>query len=89
MCAAGCPEVAVRYGCCEIHAKAERRRRHENTRRWRQLRQAALDRADGRCEHCGSPAHDAHHIVPRALGGADTMDNLEALCSECHQAMHR
>jgi 5-methylcytosine-specific restriction endonuclease McrA len=85
----GCPDVAVRYGRCETHAKAERRRRHESTRAWRRLRQAVLDRAGGRCERCGGAAEDAHHLVPRARGGADTLGDLEALCSTCHAEEHR
>jgi 5-methylcytosine-specific restriction protein A len=84
----GCPEVAVRYGRCETHAKAERRRRHETTRAWGRLRRLVLDRAGGRCERCGAVADDAHHLVARARGGADTLDNLEALCEDCHAEEH-
>jgi hypothetical protein len=65
----GCPEVAMRYGRCAEHALAERRRRHESTRAWRQLRQQVLDRAQSVCERCGEEAAtDAHHLVARARG---------------------
>lgn len=30
-----------------------------------------------------------HHIVPRALGGNDSEDNLRLLCEDCHRAEHR
>lgn len=38
------------------------------------------------CEMCGRPAVDIHHIIPRGMGGGerDTIDNLMALCRECH-----
>ena len=39
------------------------------------------------CEVCGCQAVDIHHIEPRGMGGskkADTIDNLMALCRECH-----
>jgi 5-methylcytosine-specific restriction endonuclease McrA len=26
----------------------------------------------------------AHHVVPRAEGGPDALENLEALCVTCH-----
>lgn len=40
------------------------------------------------CEKCGRPSNDIHHIDPRGMGGknkhADRIDNLMALCRECH-----
>jgi 5-methylcytosine-specific restriction endonuclease McrA len=39
------------------------------------------------CEVCGSQAVDIHHIESRGMGGTkkiDTIDNLMALCRECH-----
>lgn len=39
------------------------------------------------CEVCGKRAVDIHHIQPRGMGGSkklDTIDNLMALCRECH-----
>lgn len=39
------------------------------------------------CEVCGCRAVDIHHIEPRGMGGskkADTIENLMALCRECH-----
>ncbi|MGZ4170561.1 MAG: HNH endonuclease [Solirubrobacteraceae bacterium] len=85
----GCPDMAARCGRCETHAKAERRRRHETTRAWGRLRQKVLVRADGRCERCGGVATDAHHVVARVDGGRDSLANLVALCSDCHQQEHR
>ena len=39
------------------------------------------------CEVCQSKAVDIHHIEARGMGGskhADTIENLMALCRECH-----
>lgn len=57
-----------------------------------------LNRAQGVCEACdnpapfkradGSPYLEAHHIVPLAEGGPDTVENCAALCPNCHRAMH-
>ena len=56
------------------------------------------NRAQGVCEACDSPAPfnrvdgspylEAHHILPLAEGGPDTVDNCAALCPNCHRAMH-
>ena len=36
------------------------------------------------CEQCGQEAVDIHHKRRRSLGGSDEIDNLIALCRECH-----
>lgn len=39
------------------------------------------------CELCGKQANDLHHIEARGMGGSntkDTIENLMALCRECH-----
>lgn len=36
------------------------------------------------CYECGRPATHRHHVVPRVLGGTQTVD----LCSECHPKAH-
>lgn len=39
------------------------------------------------CEVCGRRGQDIHHIECRGMGGSkekDTIDNLQALCRECH-----
>ena len=40
------------------------------------------------CEACGKKATDIHHLVPRSLGGQDTIINLCALCRSCHNRVH-
>jgi hypothetical protein len=39
------------------------------------------------CEVCGCKAVDIHHILRRGMGGSkekDHIDNLMAVCRECH-----
>lgn len=59
----------------------------------------ALLRAGGRCEKCrqpapflrrsdGSPYLEVHHRIPLAQQGEDTLDNVLALCPNCHRQMH-
>jgi 5-methylcytosine-specific restriction endonuclease McrA len=39
------------------------------------------------CEMCGLKAQDIHHIEARGMGGskhADTIENIMALCRQCH-----
>jgi ATP adenylyltransferase len=52
------------------------------------LRYEVLKRARFRCELCGVSAEEraleVDHIVPRARGGKDDPDNLQALCYRCN-----
>jgi ATP adenylyltransferase len=52
------------------------------------LRYEVLKRARFRCELCGVPADvralEVDHILPRAKGGTDDPDNLQALCYSCN-----
>ena len=56
-------------------------------------------RANGQCERCGSaapflrakdgsPYLEAHHWVPLADGGEDTVRNAAAVCPNCHRELH-
>jgi 5-methylcytosine-specific restriction protein A len=58
----------------------------------------AKRRADGICQLCNRPAPfftrdgepflEIHHIVPLDEGGPDTIENVAALCPNCHRKMH-
>ena len=38
-----------------------------------------------KCELCGSRRSlEAHHIIPIAFGGGDSLDNLICVCNSCH-----
>ena len=55
-----------------------------STTAWRKLRKRVLLRDAGACQMCGLEATHVDHIVPRRLGGDDSMDNLQALCKSCN-----
>ncbi|MBB3103776.1 HNH endonuclease [Azomonas macrocytogenes] len=59
----------------------------------------ALFRASGTCERCqraapfnrksdGTPYLEVHHIKRLADGGEDTLENVLALCPNCHRELH-
>lgn len=58
--------------------------------KWAKLRQKVLSRDAGLCQRCFvtgriTPACQVDHILPRSAGGSDAMDNLQAICDECHR----
>ena len=61
------------------------------------IRQAALTRANGRCEWCQKPGFimangsvflETHHIIPLSEGGPDETTNVVALCPNHHREAH-
>lgn len=57
-------------------------------------RQKAFDRDGHRCVVCGKTASEAHHIIPRSLGGPDDTWNLASVCADrmtggCHRKATR
>lgn len=59
--------------------------------RWRKQKRRALVRDNFTCQRCGhNMFHNltVHHIIPRAAGGLDNLNNLETLCRHCHQKEH-
>ncbi len=59
----------------------------------------ALRNAKGRCEICGSlapflrasdgtPYLEVHHRVPLSDGGEDSLENVVAICPNCHREIH-
>jgi 5-methylcytosine-specific restriction protein A len=58
---------------------------------WVRLRAAILQRDMHLCQPClrkgrPTPAQAVDHITPKAKGGTDDHDNLEATCHACHKA---
>lgn len=56
---------------------------------WRRLRLRVLRRDCGLCQPClranrVTLAQQVDHIIPKAEGGSDDMENLEAICAPCH-----
>ena len=53
---------------------------------WKRLRRLAREALDYRCQGCGTEGSlQLDHIVPVTEGGADTLENLQWLCPECHR----
>ena len=62
------------------------------------VKEYALIRAKGKCQLCekdapfiskeGKPYLEVHHIDYMAKGGLDSIDNVAALCPNCHRKMH-
>lgn len=54
----------------------------------KRLRYEVLRRDQHRCKYCGRSAPEVRltvdHVIPEALGGPDTPDNLVAACSDCN-----
>ena len=56
-------------------------------RRAARLRAATLDAYGTVCHLCGRPGADsADHLIPRSLGGLDTLDNLRPAHLSCNQS---
>lgn len=56
---------------------------------WRALRRKVLERDGYECQRCRTPfSLVAHHLIPRAFGGRDIVDNLVTVCRSCHAAVH-
>jgi 5-methylcytosine-specific restriction protein A len=56
---------------------------------WKQTRKYILTRDNGLCIPCQkrgkfTPATEVDHIIPKAKGGSDDHDNLQSICTQCH-----
>lgn len=62
---------------------------------WQSVRSKVLERDGHECKFCGvsdeehTEEHgsglEAHHVIPRADGGGDYIENLVTLCKPCHR----
>lgn len=51
----------------------------------REVRLAVFERDGGRCTECGASFELQYdHVIPLALGGASTAENLQILCAPCN-----
>ena len=50
------------------------------------MRLAVWERDGGRCTECGTDFDLQYdHVIPVALGGATTAENLQLLCGPCNR----
>src|SRR5438445_9415839 len=54
----------------------------------KQTRVLVLQRDDFRCRFCGTTAEESRlqvdHVMPKARGGTDTLENLATRCEDCN-----
>lgn len=55
-------------------------------RAWRKLKEQIHLRDNYTCQHCGivTLELECDHILNKAQGGTDDLDNLQSLCKSCH-----
>lgn len=56
---------------------------------WDRIRAVAMRRDKYLCQPClkagrVTPATECDHVVPKFDGGTDEIDNLQAICRQCH-----
>jgi 5-methylcytosine-specific restriction endonuclease McrA len=52
----------------------------------REVKLAVFERDGGRCVMCGSAFELQYdHVIPVAMNGASTVENLQLMCAECNQ----
>lgn len=53
------------------------------------VKEAAFERSEGNCEHCGLPfageRPEYHHVLECGFGGEPTLDNCLAVHKRCHR----
>lgn len=92
-------------GFCDHHAHlrfgwARHQARHGTAsergygKAWRALREQVMERDGYVCQVCltddrYTPATEVDHIINKASGGTDALDNLQAICRECHKIKTR
>lgn len=55
-----------------------------STRAWRKLRDEVLARDGWECYICKGVANQVDHLIPKAKGGQDTLENTAAICQACN-----
>jgi len=63
-------------------------RRYLKSSTWQKIRTTALDHYGKICNKCGEYANDVHHLYYPEVQGEETIESLEVLCRDCHEAIH-
>ena len=59
------------------------------TEHWKRIREAALTRANYRCQICSSAQHPQVHHRTYVRRGEELPEDLTVLCEECHRLFHK
>lgn len=57
-----------------------------NTTKRESLRAQAFKMYGKTCNYCGDIGLEVDHVIELAVGGDNTIDNLQVLCKACHKA---
>jgi 5-methylcytosine-specific restriction protein A len=94
---AGCRVYATSGSRCDEHQRkawASNEGKTSSERgygaKWRKVRKAALHRDLHLCQVCRKDnrlreAKEVDHIINKADGGDDSLENLQAICTPCHK----
>lgn len=64
--------------------------RYLESAEWRQLRKQAFERDGFKCTKCGSGLNlRGHHVRYRKDIRSCTVDDVQTLCNQCHEAHHQ
>lgn len=55
---------------------------------WRKIRANAIEHYGEVCGKCGGYGNDVHHLTYDRVGGEETLEDLQVLCRDCHEAVH-
>jgi 5-methylcytosine-specific restriction protein A len=92
-----CHKMVTRAGRCEDHqvepwlsSKGKSTAERGYGWKWKKVRLVALSRDSYLCQECQrngalSKATEVDHILNKARGGDDSLDNLESICKPCHK----
>lgn len=80
--------AAINQDECEIKPRRANYQQYMQSAEWFHKRQTVLLRSGGKCEICGNDARDVHHKNYKNLG-AEHMNDLQAVCRDCHTKIHR
>ena len=90
-----CKEYAAKDGRCETHKRKAWNHTKASSERgygaaWGKARKIVLARDKHLCQVClvdgiFTLGNEVDHIKPKALGGTDSPDNLQAICTPCHR----
>lgn len=76
----------------QINSEQRNHKNNEHTNpdlNWKELREIVLDKYGYCCSICGNSGDvDIHHKIPIKDGGTNEIENLIAVCRNCHEKLH-